>query len=148
VLAAGGGELRVWNEQHLAAAIYVVNLEQRGGCARLTRSNVDRAAVVVARARMRAVRVLDTSETLYVGTAWFLDGPEGGDYAGWGVAAAFQCDPGEWPARYSWSSRTGRLLGRFNGEDTYARYIVLNAEEEPCAKRRRMLEGVWEGLGT
>jgi len=61
------------------------------------------------------------SKTLYVGTTWFLDGPEGGDYAGWGVAAAFQCDPGEWPARYSWSSRRGRLLGRFNGEDTYAR---------------------------
>jgi hypothetical protein len=25
--------------------------------------------------------------------------------------------------------------------------IVLNAEEEPCAKRRRMLEGVWESEG-
>jgi hypothetical protein len=88
------------------------------------------------------------AKTLYVGTAWFLDGPEGGDYWGWGVAGAFQCDPGAWPARYSWSSRRGRLLGRFNGEDSYAPYIVLNAEEEPCAKRRRMLEGVWEGLGT
>jgi hypothetical protein len=86
-------------------------------------------------------------ETLHVGTAWFIGRPgEGGDESGWHIEGT-QCDPAAWPARYAWSYRRGRLTGEFNGENTYARYLVLSAEEEPCAKRRRMLEGVWESLG-
>jgi hypothetical protein len=48
VLAANSGEFRVWNEQHVAPAVYVVNLEQLGSWSALPRSNVDRAAVAVA----------------------------------------------------------------------------------------------------
>jgi len=41
VLTAHSGELRVWNEQHVATAVYVVNLEQLGSWAALTRPNVN-----------------------------------------------------------------------------------------------------------
>jgi hypothetical protein len=85
--------------------------------------------------------------TLHLGTAWFSGAPgESARFAGWG-AGGIQCPAGTWSARYTWSRRQGRVTGRFEGEDTYADNLILTAEEDPCAKRRRMLEGVWEGFG-
>ncbi len=84
---------------------------------------------------------------LYVGTAWFLgSADEPGNYSGW-LHFGTQCKPGDWPARYSWSYKRGRFLGRFNDEDVFARYLVLTADEEPCRLRRSTLEGVWQGFG-
>jgi hypothetical protein len=45
VSPANSGELGVWNEEHVAAAVDVVNLEQFGSWTALARSKVDRAAV-------------------------------------------------------------------------------------------------------
>jgi hypothetical protein len=85
--------------------------------------------------------------TLHLGTAFFSGAPgKSRPVAGWG-AAGTQCPPGKWSARYAWSRRQGRVTGRFNGEDAYAENLVLTAEKESCAKRRRILEGVWEGFG-
>jgi hypothetical protein len=49
VSPANSDELGVWKEQHVAAAVSVVNLEQLGGWTALTRSNLNGAAVNVAR---------------------------------------------------------------------------------------------------
>jgi hypothetical protein len=85
--------------------------------------------------------------TLHLGTAFFSGAPgESARFAGWG-AGGIQCPAGTWSARYTWSRRQGRVTGRFEGEDIYADNLILTAEKDPCAKRRRMLEGVWEGLG-
>jgi hypothetical protein len=86
-------------------------------------------------------------KTLYVGTAWSLGGP-GAAYSlrGWHVTGT-QCGAGAWPARYTWSNVRGRFLGRFNGEGIYARYLVLSAQEEPCAERHKLIEGVWANQG-
>jgi hypothetical protein len=54
------------------------------------------------------------------------------------------CAPDGPPAVYAWSHMKGRLLGRYRGENNYARYLRLNAVEDPCDERRRMLEGVWD----
>jgi hypothetical protein len=48
VLAADRPELFVRNQEHITAAVYVVNLEQLRPLAALTRSNVDRAAIAIA----------------------------------------------------------------------------------------------------
>lgn len=64
---------------------------------------------------------------------------------GWNFEGA-QCPPTGSEATYRWSRTKGRLLGRFQGEDQYASYLVLEAEIEPCEPRRRILEGVWEFL--
>jgi hypothetical protein len=86
--------------------------------------------------------------TLHVGTAWFAGTPDDlTAYAGWDLAQP-RCPPGAWPATYTWSNEQGRRTGRFQGENTYAPYLVLTAERDPCAARRRLLEGTWEGLGT
>jgi hypothetical protein len=61
-----------------------------------------------------------------------------GDMSGW-FFKGFQCAPDGPPATYalSWTER----FGAFN-----ARHLVLTARHEPCAKRRGILEGVWELL--
>jgi len=87
-------------------------------------------------------------DKLYVGTAWFVGAPgELGDYSGWQLAGT-QCGPGAWPARYKLSYQRGRPVGGSEGVTGYARNLVLAAEKEPCAKRRRILEGIWEGFGS
>jgi hypothetical protein len=86
--------------------------------------------------------------TLHLGTAWFTGTPEDPTaYAGWDLAQP-RCPPGAWPATYIWSYEQGRRTGRFQGENTYAPYLVLKAERDPCAARQQLLEGTWEGLGT
>jgi hypothetical protein len=61
-----------------------------------------------------------------------------GGKQGW-FFKGFQCAPDGPPATYalSWTER----FGAFN-----ERHLVLAARHEPCAKRRGILEGVWELL--
>ena len=56
------------------------------------------------------------------------------------------CSPDGPPAVYAWSHMKGRVLSRYRGENYYAQYLRLNAVEDPCAERRRMLEGVWDEI--
>jgi hypothetical protein len=56
------------------------------------------------------------------------------------------CAPGGPPATYSWSEARGRPLAPFWGGGGYARNLQLRAVKDPCKERRRLLEGVWEGI--
>jgi hypothetical protein len=63
---------------------------------------------------------------------------QAGGKQGW-FFKGYQCAPAGPPATYalSWTER----FGAFN-----ERHLVLTARHEPCAKRRGILEGVWELL--
>ncbi len=63
---------------------------------------------------------------------------QAGDMSGW-LFKGYQCASDGPPATYAWS-RT-EPFGPFS-----ERHLVLTARHEPCAKRRRILEGVWELL--
>jgi hypothetical protein len=68
-----------------------------------------------------------------------------GGEQGWTFDGA-QCPPTGSEGTYEWSWTKGRLVGHFQGEEQFARYLVLEADNEPCAARRRILEGTWEGV--
>jgi hypothetical protein len=54
------------------------------------------------------------------------------------------CAPDGPPAVYERSYMKGRLVGRYRGENHYARYLRLSAVRDPCRERKKMLEGVWD----
>jgi hypothetical protein len=56
------------------------------------------------------------------------------------------CAPDGPPATYEWSSARGRVTFSYNGYDEYAHNLTLHAVNDPCKERRRLLEGVWEGI--
>jgi hypothetical protein len=58
------------------------------------------------------------------------------------------CAPDGPPATYAWSSTRGRVVFSYNGYDEHAKNLTLRAVKEPCAERRRLLEGVWEGTSA
>jgi hypothetical protein len=77
---------------------------------------------------------------IFIGSTTTPGGEQGWTFDG------VQCPPTGSEATYKWSWTKGRLVGHFQGEKQFARYLVLEADDEPCAARRRILEGVWEGV--
>jgi hypothetical protein len=77
---------------------------------------------------------------IFIGSTTTPGGEQGWTFDG------VQCPPTGSEATYEWSWTKGRLVGHFQGEKQFARYLVLEADDEPCAARRRILEGVWEGV--
>jgi hypothetical protein len=59
----------------------------------------------------------------------------------------FLCGPDGPPALYRWSAARGRVVFSYNGFDEYASNLTLRAVKDPCADRRQLLEGSWEGTG-
>jgi hypothetical protein len=48
------------------------------------------------------------------------------------------------PATYRWSQTRGAFSSNYGQGKT--RFLELRAVKEPCEDRRRLLEGVWEGI--
>lgn len=80
---------------------------------------------------------------VYLGTPIYLDGFGGpASWHGYRKLTEVLCAPDGPPATYAWSVTQGRrlLLG------SRSRYLHLRALNEPCDKRRRLLEGVWDEI--
>ena len=58
------------------------------------------------------------------------------------------CAPDGPRAIYTWAKSTGRIIYSDGGQDDYAQNLELRALKDPCKERRRLLEGVWEGVPT
>ncbi len=82
------------------------------------------------------------ARTFRVGSPIFIG--RGGIEQGWHLKGSL-CAPDGPPATYTWSYMDGHLRGRSEGKNVYATLLVLTAKKEPCKRRQRLLEGVWEG---
>jgi hypothetical protein len=84
-------------------------------------------------------------ERLHLGTPIFLARASHAD-AGTGFDGVDDvlCAPDGPPATYRWSQTRGAFI--FNYGQGKARFLELRAVKEPCEDRRRLLEGVWEGI--
>jgi hypothetical protein len=80
---------------------------------------------------------------VYLGTPIYLDSTGGpGSWYGYRELTEVLCAPDGPPATYAWSAMRGRRLS----SGYHSRYLHLRAVNEPCDKRRRMLEGVWDEI--
>lgn len=84
------------------------------------------------------------SKRVYLGTPIFLGFPAVAGVDGFNQVERVLCAPDGPPATYTWAETKGRLLGTYQGKSDYARYLRLRAVKEPCEKRRRLVEGVWD----
>jgi hypothetical protein len=94
-----------------------------------------------------AWEVSGTGSRLKLGTPIFLavgaDAAAGSNFNGFGEILCATDGP---PATYAWSATRGRVLFEYAEGQEYARNLELRAVKEPCAARRELLEGTWEGF--
>jgi hypothetical protein len=90
-----------------------------------------------------AWEISSTDRRVRPGTPIYLDpaGPSAGWY-GYRHLNTVLCALDGTPASYTWSLTPGRVYYR----NYRTRWLHLQAVKEPCDKRRRMLEGVWEEI--
>ncbi|SRR6266508_457891 len=86
------------------------------------------------------------SKRVYLGTPIFLGFPAVAGFAGFHQVEGVLCAPDGPPATYTWAETKGRLLSTYQGKSYYARYLQLRAVKDPCAKRRRLVEGFWDEI--
>jgi hypothetical protein len=80
---------------------------------------------------------------LRLGVPIFLGSHEnGGAVSGYHLGGV-QCAVDGPPATYALSALQGPFVGRVGGMDHYANYVRVQAVNESCEKRRRLLEGTW-----
>jgi hypothetical protein len=84
---------------------------------------------------------------IYLGTPIFLaEGAHVGNPAGYARLEQPLCPGDDSRGIYAWTETRGRVRSTYKGKNDYWRNLTLRAVHEPCNKRKRLVEGVWDEL--